>query len=125
MPDPQVVEGMPAILAWNRWRPVWLVAFGQVTHPKALTRLALLAEINLLLDWMGRVPGGIAGVDDLVSFLQRVERPEASDHLGVTGARSPEHRAWTYWRIQYSMDLQGFRDRAYTLWTLRQGQTDA
>lgn len=129
VPDPQVVEGMPAILAWNRWRPALLVAFAQVTHPKALTRLAWLAEITLLLNRTGGVPGGIPGgipgADDLVSFLQRVEKPDASDHLGVTGARSPEHRAWTYWRIQYPMDLQGFRDRAITLWSLRQGQTDA
>jgi len=125
VPDPRVLEGMPAILAWNRWRPALLVAFAQVTHPKAPTRLAWLAEITLLLDRTGGFPGGIPGADDLVSFLQRVERPDASDHMGVTGARSPEHRAWTYWRIQYPMDLQGFRDRALTLWTLRQGQTDA
>ena len=93
--------------------------------PKALTRLAWVAEITLLLDRTGGFAGGIAGADDLVNFLQRVERPEASDHLGVTGVRSPEHWAWTYWRIQYPMDLQGFRDRAITLWSLRQGQTDA
>lgn len=125
VPDPRVVEGMPAILAWNRWRPALLVTFAQVTHPKALTRLAWLSEITLLLDRTGGFPGGIAGADDLVNFLQRVERPDALDPLGVTGAGSPEHRAWTYWRIQYPMDLQGFRDRALTLWTLRQGQTEA
>ena len=64
MPDPQVVEGMPAILAWNRWRPVWLVAFGQVTHPKALTRLS---EITLLLNRTGGVPGvtSVIGLDEV------------------------------------------------------------
>ena len=64
MPDPQVVEGMSAILAWNRWRPVWLVAFGQVTHPKALTRLS---EITLLLNRTGGVPGvtSVIGLDEV------------------------------------------------------------
>ncbi len=57
VPEPQVVEGMPAILALNRWRPVWLVALGQITYPKSLTRLARLSEITLVLDRMGGFPG--------------------------------------------------------------------
>ena len=67
VPEPQVVEGMPAILALNRWRPVWLVAFGQVTHPKALTRLAWLSEITLLLNRTGGVPGvtSVIGLDEV------------------------------------------------------------
>jgi hypothetical protein len=75
MPDPQVVEGMPAILAWNRWRPVWLVAFGQVTHPKALTRLAWLSEITLLLNRTGGVPGvtSVIGLDEVPGGVGRRE----------------------------------------------------
>ncbi|MFM8932078.1 MAG: hypothetical protein ACKOS8_09410 [Gemmataceae bacterium] len=37
--DPGLVEGMPTMLAWNRWRRAWLVALAQVTYPQVLTRL--------------------------------------------------------------------------------------
>ena len=67
VPDPPVVEEMPAFFVWNRWRPGWLVALAQVTHPKALTRLDWLSEINLLLDRMGGVPGvpSVIGLDEV------------------------------------------------------------
>ena len=67
VPDPPVVEEMPAFLVWNRWRPGWLVALAQVTHPKALTRLDWLSEITLLLDRTGGVPGvtSVIGLDEV------------------------------------------------------------
>ena len=67
VPDPPVVEGVPAFLVWNRWRPGWLVALAQVTYPKSLTRLARLSEITLLLNRTGGVPGGplVIGLDEV------------------------------------------------------------
>jgi len=61
VPDQRVLEGMPAILAWNRWSPAWLVALARVTHPKALTRLVWLSEVTLLLDRTGRGSRGYIG----------------------------------------------------------------
>lgn len=120
-PEPRVIDALPALLAWNRWRPALLVAFAQAAHPRALTRLAWLADITLLIERTGGFPGGITGGEDLVNFLQRIERPHEDDHLGIPGAVQPEHRVWKYWRIDYPTDLQSFRDRALGLWTSVRG----
>lgn len=119
-PDPRVIEAIPAVLAWNRWRPSLLVAFAQVTHPKALTRLGWLAEITLLIERTSGFPGGVAGADELAHFLRRVERPLEPDDLGKPGAKSPNHRAWKYWQIKYPADLKAFRERAETLHQLQE-----
>ena len=124
-PEPRVIDALPALLAWNRWRPALMVAYAQAAHPRALTRLAWLADITLLIERTGGFPGGITGGEDLVNFLQRIERPHEDDHLGIPGAIQPEHRVWKYWRIDYPTDLQSFRDRALGLWNLRAEQPDA
>ena len=67
VPDPPVVEEMPAFLVWNQWRTAWMVALAQVTYPKSLTRLAWLSEITLLLNRTGGVPGvtSVIGLDEV------------------------------------------------------------
>ncbi len=124
-PEPRVIEALPAVLAWNRWRPGVLEAYARVTHPKALTRLGWLTEITLLLDRTSGFPGGLAGADDLTEFLTRVDRPHEPDDLGQPGAPAPEHRVWKYWRITYAVDPSNFRERAERLWSLREARADA
>ncbi len=124
-PEPRVIEALPAVLAWNRWRPGLLKAFARVVHPKALTRLAWLAEITLLLERTGGFPGGLESVDDLTEILEKVDRPHEADDLGQAGGPAPDHQAWKYWRITYPVELSAFRERAKHLWSLREGKLDA
>jgi hypothetical protein len=124
-PDPRVIEALPAVLAWNRWRPGVLEAFARVTHPKALTRLAWLTEITFLLDRTGGFPGGLIGADGLADFLAKVDRPHEPDDLGQPGELTLYHRAWKYWRITCAVEMSAFKERAEQLWSLRKGQGDA
>jgi transcriptional regulator with XRE-family HTH domain len=124
-PEPRVIEALPAVLAWNRWRPGVLEAFARATHPKALTRLGWLTEITFLLDRTGGFPGGLIGADDLTGFLTKVDRPHEPDDLGQPGGPAPDHRAWKYWRITYAVELSAFRERAERLWSLREVRGDA
>ena len=124
-PEPRVIEALPAVLAWNHWRPGVLEAFARVTHPKALTRLAWLTEIMFLLERTGGFPGGLKGADGLTVFLTKVDRPHDPDDLGQPDGPTPDHRAWKYWRITYAVELSAFKERAERLWSLREGEGDA
>ena len=118
-PDPRVVEALPAVLAWNRWRVGLLDAFARLAHPQAVTRLAWLAEIALTVERNEGFPGGLVSGDELTEFLNRVDRPDKADDLGHPGESDAVHRVWKYWRIGYGADLATFRDRAIHLRTLR------
>jgi transcriptional regulator with XRE-family HTH domain len=124
-PEPRVIEALPAVLAWNRWRPGVLEAFARVTHPKALTRLGWLTEITLLLERTSGFPGGLVSADELTEFLTKVDRPHEPDDLGQAGGSVPDHRLWKYWRITYAVELSAFRERAERLWSLREDRGDA
>jgi transcriptional regulator with XRE-family HTH domain len=121
-PEPRVIEALPAVLAWNRWRPGLLEAFARVTHPKALTRLAWLTEITLFLDRTAGFPGGLVGADELTDFLTKVDPPREPDNLGQPGAPAADHRVWKYWRITYPVELSAFQERAERLWSLREAR---
>src|SRR5262249_44436559 len=56
-PEARIVEGIPAILAWNRWKGILLRAFARVTGARTVYRLAWLAEIVLALERRGGFPG--------------------------------------------------------------------
>jgi transcriptional regulator with XRE-family HTH domain len=118
-PDPRVVEAIPAVLAANRWRAGLLDAFARLAHPRAVTRLAWLADVTLTIDRNEGFPGGLVSGDDLTDFLNGVDRPEEADDLGHPGDDSAVHRVWKYWRIGYAADLGAFRDRALHLRMLR------
>jgi transcriptional regulator with XRE-family HTH domain len=124
-PEPRVIEALPAVLAWNRWRPGVLEAFARATHPRALTRLGWLTEVTLFLERTGGFPGGLIGADELTNFLTKVDRPHDPDDLGQPGGSAPDHRAWKYWRITYAVELSAFRERAERLWSLREGRASA
>lgn len=118
-PDPRVVEALPAVLAWNHWRAGLLNAFARVAHPLAVTRLAWLAEIALVIERNEGFPGGLVSGDELTEFLNGVDRPEEPDALGHPGEVDAVHRVWKYWRIGYAAELVTFRDRAVHLRALR------
>lgn len=124
-PEPRVIEALPAVLAWNRWRPGVLEAFARATNPKVLARLGWLADIAFFLERTSGFPGGLRAVDELTEFLSRVDRPHEPDDLGQPGGAVPDHRAWKYWRITYAVELSAFRERAEQLWSLRENRGDA
>ncbi len=114
-PDPRLVEAVPALLAWNRWRPRLLEAFARETHPRAAPRLGWLAEVALTLDRAGGFPGGLVSADSLLDYVDRIGRPEEPDSLGYPGEKENPHRIWKYWRITCALDLAAFRERAVQL----------
>ena len=60
-PEARIIEGIPAVLAWNRWHPELLRAFAREAGRGVSRRLAWLADIALAIDRAGGFPGGIVG----------------------------------------------------------------
>ena len=123
-PEARIVEGIPAVLAWNRWSAPRLSAYGRTTAARTVYRLAWLAEIALTLERVGGFPGGCPGQPDLAAFVKRVKTPATDrwDNLGRPGTEPPRSPVWKRWRINYAADLAAFRARAETLVTLRRRQ---
>lgn len=119
-PDPRLVEAVPAVLAWNRLRGELLVAYARQYDPRALVRLAWLADVVLVLRRSRGFPGGCVDVRGLEALVDRVPRPDAEDDLGYpaeAGVRLPP--VWKRWRVTYGADLDAFEQRARTLDELR------
>src|SRR5205823_1362520 len=74
-PEVRIVEGMPAVLAWNRWSGTLLRAFAKATGLRTVYRLAWLADVALALDRIGGFPGGCPGKEDLAAFVKGVKKP--------------------------------------------------
>jgi transcriptional regulator with XRE-family HTH domain len=123
-PAARIVEAMPAVLAWNRWSGALLRAYGSLTRPHSVYRLAWLAEVALALDRTAGFPGGCPGRQDLAAFVKRVKAPRSShwDDLGRAAGAAPTSPVWKRWRINYAADLTTFRERAETLLALRKAE---
>lgn len=121
-PETRILEGVPALLAWNRWNRILLRAFGRVRGPRTVYRLAWLADIALTLERMGGFPGGCPGKEDLAAFVKRVEKPSADqwDDIGWPAHEPTTSPLWKRWRITYAADLTTFRHRAEVLVALRE-----
>lgn len=125
-PEARIIEGIPAVLAWNRWNDFLLWAFARAAGRRTVYRLAWLAEIVLAVDDMGGFPGACPGKEDLEAFLKRVKarrsrlspRLERWDDLGRPGDKPPRSPIWNRWRINYSAELASFRERAEALSSL-------
>jgi transcriptional regulator with XRE-family HTH domain len=117
-PEARVVEGIPAVLAWNRWNTTLLRAFGV---GRIGWRLGWLAEVALTLHRMAGFPGGCPGRDDLARLVSRLKTPPTDhwDSLGKPGAKPPRSPVWKRWRISYAADLSAFRERAEAILALR------
>lgn len=115
-PDPRIVEALPALLAWNRWDPSLLRAYGKSTDKRAPVRLAWLADIALTIHRIDGFPGGCPGQRDLEGFLKLVRRPSRPDSLGrPTSDEADLAPVWKRWRITCDTTLQAFKDRAASL----------
>jgi transcriptional regulator with XRE-family HTH domain len=123
-PEPRIVEGVPAILAWNRWSSILLRAFARAKGRATVFRLAWLADITLALDRLGGFPGGCAGKEDLRAFVKRIKPPPAGrwDSLGRSVDRAPASPLWKRWHINYPADLATFRKRAESLVSLAKAE---
>ena len=64
-----MLEALPALLAWNRWNAGLLEAFARATHPKAVTRLAWLADLTLMLERTTGFPGGVSSAEELTAYV--------------------------------------------------------
>lgn len=123
-PEARIVEGIPAVLAWNHWRPLLLRAFARTMGPRTVYRLAWLADITLTLNRMGGFPGGCPGEEDLAAFVKRVKKPPSDrwDGLGKPARELPKSPLWKRWRINYAADLASFRQRAEALVSLHKSE---
>jgi len=117
LPDPRLVEAIPAVLAWNVLDPALLWAYGRREGQKTLRRLAWLAEVALAIDRTGGFPSGCPGKKTLARFVKRVKIPAKGgwDDLGRPASEAPASPLWKRWRINYAADLKGFRERAVQL----------
>jgi transcriptional regulator with XRE-family HTH domain len=118
-PDARIVEGIPAVLAWNRWNGILLQAFARAAGRGTVYRLAWLADVALAIHRAGGFPGGCPGRDDLAGFVKRIRQPPADrwDNLGRL-AEPPRSPIWRRWRIKYPGDLATFKQRAQHLVSL-------
>jgi putative transcriptional regulator len=116
-PEARIVEGIPAVLAWNRWNEILLRAFARVAGRASLFRLAWLADVALTLERAGGFPGGCPGKEDLIAFLKRIKKPVGDrwDDLGRASNRPPTSPVWKRWRISYAGELADFRQRSQSL----------
>ena len=123
-PEARIVEGLPAILAWNRWNGILLRAFAREQGRSTLYRLAWLAEVTLALEQMGSFPGGCPGKEDLIVFVRKIKKPRLDrwDALGRPADEPSNSPIWKRWRISYAANLGTFRGRAEHLVSLAKAE---
>jgi hypothetical protein len=119
-PEARIIEALPAVLAWNRWKPVLLRAFARTSGRAAVYRLAWLADVVLALERVGGFPGGCPGKEDLAAFVKPIKNPPRGrwDDLGRPALHASTSPLWKRWRISYAADLATFRQRAEALVSL-------
>jgi len=119
-PDARIVEGIPAVLAWNHWNGILLRAFARATGRRTVYRLGWFADVALALERTGGFPGGCPGKEDLLAFVKRIKKPPPDrwDDLGRPAERPPASPVWKRWRINYAADLATFLQRAEGLVSL-------
>jgi hypothetical protein len=114
-PEARIVEGLPAVLAWNRWRVPLLRGFlrGQV----AARRVAWLADIALAIHRAGGFPGGCPGVKDLTRLVNTIPALDTKswDSLGRSPHDPSRSPIWKRWHVSYPGTLDVFRKRAADL----------
>lgn len=125
-PEPQarIVEGIPALLAWNFWHANLLRAYSRLTGRATAYRLAWLADVVLALDRQGGFPGGCPGKKKLAAFVELIDKPTTArwDDLGRPALESPTSPLWKRWQINYAADLNTFRQRAEALVSLAKAE---
>jgi transcriptional regulator with XRE-family HTH domain len=120
LPDPRIVEALPAVFAWNTWNEHLLSAFGRSNERRVVARLAWLADVALTIHKAHRFPGGFVDPVRLATFVRRTKPGRAADDLGCPAASEEELPPVSRrWNIHYAADLARFRNRAEHLLSLR------
>jgi transcriptional regulator with XRE-family HTH domain len=121
-PEPQILEALPALLAWNTVDPILLRAYGLTNGTRTARRLAWLADIALTIDKRGGFPGGCRK-ESLIRFTRMIRFPSTErdswDGLGHPMATLPKSPLWKRWRINYDANVDQFEERAQLLDELR------
>lgn len=128
-PQPRILEALPAVLAWNHWKPRLLYAYAAAAGKRAVLRLAWLADVALTIDKNFGFPNGCAGRKHLEQFLRKAARAKllrrqqppgfSFDDLGRPARDGPVLPLWKRWGMNYAADLTQFRDRALQLVAFR------
>jgi transcriptional regulator with XRE-family HTH domain len=118
-PEPSIIEALPAVLAWNSWSPPLLRAYARRYDPRAVFRLAWLADVALTIHRTQGFPGGCPSRRTLEEFrrpLSARTRPQPqADDLGRPAGAGTLPPAWRRWKITYAAPLTAFIDRAQHL----------
>jgi transcriptional regulator with XRE-family HTH domain len=123
-PDARIIEGIPALLAWNRWSGILLRAFAREAGRGIVYRLAWLADVALALERIGGFPGGCPAKEDLVTFVKSIKKPPPHrwDDRGRPAEEPATSPIWKRWRINYAADPATFRQRALELAALAKAE---
>lgn len=125
LPEPRILEALPAVLAWNAWKEPLLTAYGRAHDPRAAPRLAWLADIALTIHKAQGFPGGFVDPLALSRFVRRTKPRPSPDDLGRPAAHADELPAVSRrWNISYAADLASFQRRASHLLSLRLDEGD-
>ncbi|HEV3260859.1 MAG TPA: hypothetical protein VG013_28665 [Gemmataceae bacterium] len=120
MPDPRIVEALPAVFAWNTWNEHLLTAYARASDHRVVSRLAWLADVGLTIHQARRFPGGFLDPLPLFRFLRRTKPRPKPDDLGRPALSDEELPPVSRrWNIRYAADLERFHDRASHLLSLR------
>jgi hypothetical protein len=114
-PNPRVIEAIPAVLAWNRWRPSRLREYSRPRGSRPSIRLAWLADVALTIHRTSGFPGGCPQHQSLESFVRSLSQANlslTSDDLGRPGADRTLPPVSKRWRIRYDAPLSAFLERA-------------
>ena len=126
-PDPRIIEGIPAVLAWNAWQPRLLEAYGSLYDPRAAHRLAWLADVALTIHHNHVFPGGFVDPLRVSEFMRRIQPPDEEDDLGYPAQNERMPPVSKRWNIRYAASLAAFHERAkrlLPLWIAVSGHSD-
>jgi transcriptional regulator with XRE-family HTH domain len=118
-PEPRIVEAIPAVLAWNTWRPDLLRAYARAHDPRVVSRVAWLADIALTIDRTHGFPGGVQNGQQLSRLLKLAKPARHPDDLGRPAAGTRLPPVSKRWNITYAANLATFLDRAKHLHALK------
>lgn len=122
-PEPRIIEALPAVLAWNRWSPRLLRAYGSLSDKRAPVRVAWLADVALTIERTHGFPGGCPRRRALETIVRGGKHPTQLgevDDLGHPAARpNLLPPVFKRWKINYDATLDAFVERAKHLQSLR------
>jgi transcriptional regulator with XRE-family HTH domain len=118
-PPPQIIEAMPAILAWTPLDILTLYWFADQYDARISFRLGWLADIALTIHRGTGFPGGCPTMQTLESIIHiGGKKPVEEDSLGFSEG-SPQMPVSARWKMRYPAALTTFQQRAERLHAIR------